>query len=541
MTLATSLRLASWSLLVATGIARAEPVRIEVTDLAAGVAYVTPGEQAGLRIGTRVTIGGATFVVDEVNAKTALIRPETGRHDRVAIGATGTAEVVPRPQPGPADQFREQWPPARPPAIEARPEAGSRPAAEARTRVTVIGSGFAGIASGLGDPANDRGRASGELRVISTLDGMGGRPLGLDLDLAARGYTIGWDHKAHFPVFVRAAQLRYGDAIAVGRLRYAATMIGMLDGARVAARRGAFEVAAFGGVVPDALSGAPNADAARFGAEAVWDAPDAAWQPRVALALQGSSFAGELDERRASLAASAGVARVRLDGWLEGQAFPSTNPFGAAPFEIVGAGFGVAWRSRVAHASLGGTFVRPERSLRLEAMLPGPWQCSRNTTGGCIGGDYWTAATGTVGLQGRAWSVDAVASIGQTRGLSIATPGDPTAIGVTGNGSAYVRGEVRTGTLRFFLAPAFGRSRFANWMGLDAGIGRELSRIDASIAYRPEVLEDASAPTLTLHSVVGELRSAIPSSMDLAVSAIATAASDRKVLAGLVTFVWRAR
>ena len=154
-------------------------------------------------------------------------------------------------------------------------------------------------------------------------------------------------------MFVRAAQLRYGDAadprLALGRLRYAASSVGMLDGGRASARVGAVEVAAFGGLVPDPLSGKPDTGASRFGGEVVYDAAAAAWQPRLAVTAHGSTWDGELDERRLSVVTSASREALRLDGWAELQAFPSDNPFDAGAVELTGAGATAQWRKRGRH------------------------------------------------------------------------------------------------------------------------------------------------------------------------------------------------
>ena len=522
------------------GVARAAPVEVQVIDVGGGVTYVSPGEDVGLRIGTRVAFGDVTLVVVEVNAKTAALRPETGQTAAAAIGARGTAEVTPRVPPRPPEAFREQWPPPVVPVKLERDLSSQVEGSRMRTRVTVIGSGFAAIGE-RGRSVSPRGRASGEARVIATFDELGGRPLGIDLDVAGRGYSIGFNREENDPIFVRAAQLRYGRTLAVGRLRHAATMIGMLDGGRVAVNVGALELAAFGGIVPDALSGEPDPDTARFGTEVAWDDPRASWQPRVALGVYGSTFEGELDERRAVIVASAGHERVWLDGWAEAQQFASDNPFGANTVELVGAGAGITWRSREAHAGIGATFLRPERSLRLEAVLPGDWQCARNAAGGCVGGDYWIATTGSAGLRRGGWSLDAVVSVGQTRGVSIGGQGDPLAIGIARDGAGYLRGELRTGRLRFFAAPAGGRTAFADWVAVELGTGIALARVDASIAYRPELLDERSGDRVTLHSAVAELRASVSPAVDVMLAALGTFGEDRSMLAVLATLVWRAR
>ncbi|MEO8699444.1 MAG: hypothetical protein ABI867_05345 [Kofleriaceae bacterium] len=521
------------ALVVWTGVAHAQPVAVKVTELVGDATYIEPGEEAGLRIGTRVTIDHATFVVVAVNAKTAAIGTQTGQLETTFVGATGTAEIVARPLPQPASAYREQWPPY-PSRTAERVAAGTveRDPAPPATRVTVIGSGF--IAANASET-----RGSGEARVIAAWDR---DRLGLDVDAAWRGYSAGWNREEREPVFVRAAQLRYGRVLAVGRLRYAASMLGMLDGARVATTADDFEIAAFGGLVPDALSSEPDVHATRFGTEAVWDGKRAPWQPRVALAIHGSTFEGKLDERRAVIAGSASEGRTWVDAWAEAQQFPGGNPFGAKAVELVGAGASIAWRGRVLRAGLGATFLRPERSLRLASVLPPEWQCSLDAAGQCAGGDYWMQTTATVGVRGEVWSVDAIFTLGQTRGLSIGSQADPVALGTVGDRSVYLRSEYRgSSRVRYFVAPAAGHTAFADWFGVETGVGFTLPKVDLSIAYRPERLDDGPEDRTTLHSAIVEVHASASSTIDLGAQVLGTLGDDRNALAALASVIWRVR
>jgi len=325
-------------------------------------------------------------------------------------------------------------------------------------------------------------------------------------------------------------------------LRHAAIGLGILDGARVGARIGTVELAAFGGLVPDPISGEPDTAAARFGAEVGWDDPEHAWQPRLALSAHGSTFDGELDERRLSIAGSAAHERLWLDGWAEAQSFADDNPFGASSLELVGAGAGTSWRTRGAHAGLGVTFLRPERSLRLAAGLPAEWLCTRDAANACAGGDRWIASTASAGLRGARWSLDAIVSLGQTTQLYTWKAGDPLRLASAVDVSGYLRGEVlASDRIRIFGAPAAGRSMFADWIAMEVGAGVTTGAVDASLAYRPELLTDARFDRVTLHGLVGELRVAASASLDLALVTLATLGPDRTMVAGLATFVWRAR
>ena len=121
----------------------------------------------------------------------------------------------------------------------------------------------------------DKDGSGGQIegQVVASFDRISDQPLAADVDAAVRLFGTGFDTGSRVPLFVRAAMLRCGDAndpsLAVGRLRYAATSVGMLDGGRAAFRTGHLELAAYGGLVPDPISGAPSSGASRFGAEAI--------------------------------------------------------------------------------------------------------------------------------------------------------------------------------------------------------------------------------------------------------------------------------
>jgi hypothetical protein len=507
----------------------AEPIPVKVIDVAGEQIYVEPGEDAGLRLGTRVTINKTTYVIAELNAKTAALRPERGRRGPVALDAAGVAEVVPKRPPRSAEAFHEQWPPAVPPARTDKPATIplGRDAGGGAGRVTVIGHAFGGTGA-------DEATGSAEARIVATFDNLGGRPLGIDLDLAGRAYGQGWNGDERIPIMVRTGQVRWSRLVALGRLRHAAIGVGMLDGGRVAIHAGKLELAAFGGLVPDPVSGEPDTDASRFGVELGWDDPLHDWQPRLAMTAYGSTFDGELDERRISLGGSVAHDRVWLDGWAEAQSFAADNPFGASSVELVGAGAGTSWRTREAHAGLGVTFLTPERSLRLAASLPPAWLCERDRMAMCVGGDRWIATTASAGFRRATWSLDAIISLGQTTQLTDAE----SAVDVSG----YLRGEVAAGDrVRIFGAPSAGRNAFSEWIAMEVGAGIASERVDATLSYRPELLTDGPFDRVTLHGLTGELRVAASPVVDLALVTLATLGEDRTMLAGLATIVWRVR
>ena len=403
------------------GRAEAEPpgarIEMHVTEVSGDIAFVDVGDAAGLAAGmpARFEPARGKPVVLEVTAKTAAIKLEGAT---VAVGETlYAARRAPHAQPKLADNTG-QWPdPVMPATIAAAPTAVELGGPdERRISLAIIGHTFGAIGQGYR-------RGEGEVRVIGSFQLLREMPLGADLDASARFYAKGYNTN-RAPLLVRAAALRYGDArspdLAVGRLRYAATSLGMLDGGRVSVHTGDVELAAFGGLVPDPIDGRPDTTASRFGAEMIYSDDESVMRPRVAVTAHASTWDGTLDERRLNLAASMVHGGAWLDAWAEVQSFAQDaahNPFGASAIEVVGAGASVEWRRRDAHLGADLTYLVPERSLRIAALIP-EWLCSRTPTMDpvepCTGNDRSVASTVSAGLRGDAWAIDGAGSIAYT-------------------------------------------------------------------------------------------------------------------------------
>jgi len=533
-------------LVAAVRVAAADPVPVKVIEVAGDAAYVSPGRAAGVIAGATVHINGHDYKVVEATAQTAVVKVGG---DPLHVGDGGTADVTPGvtsstrqlARPRPPEAFVGQWPDAVLPASRQNPAPVSLGAGKAPTQshVTILGKAYGGV-----DKKSHDGEVEG--RVIASFDLLEDRPLAADLDVAGRLFLAGVDSGTHTPVMVRAAQLRYGTAndprLALGRLRYAASAVGMLDGGRAAMRTGSFEVAAFGGLVPDPLGGKPDTGAARFGGEAIYDAADTAWQPRVAVTAYGSTWQGSLDERRLAVVSSASKQALRLDGWAELQSFPSNNQFDAKALEVTGAGTTAQWRKRGRHLGLDITFLRPERSRRLAAALPLEWLCTpvrvpNDAATTCGGGSSWTTANASAGWGGAHWNVDGIGSLTRAQGIDggLAGPGS----GLESSG--YLRGEVRFGSGRAEAAVSGGKASFGAWTAGEIGAAYvATNRFDVGARYRPELLDYvASTGPMLLHSVIGDVRYATSPAFDISVSAIATTGEDRKALAVLALFAWR--
>lgn len=515
----------------------ADRVAVRVVDLAGDTAYVEPGTTAGLHAGMHVRIGGRDVKLVECTEKTCSV------HAQLPLGATGVADAQAAgddanrteklPAPRPLEAFKDQWPAATLPATQQHPEAV--PLGETRARganhLALYGHLFGNL---------DKDGSGGQLeaRVVGSFDRIAESPLGADVDAAIRLFGTGSDSGAKVPLFVRAAQLRWGDpadpSLLLGRLRYAATSVGMLDGGRAAVRVGHLEIAAFGGIVPDPVSGAPDSGATRFGTEATYDLPTA-WHPHVVASVHGSTWNGQLDERRLSLAASANHESTWITGWAEAQLFDANNPWNAPAIDLTGAGASTEWRRRGSHLGLDVTFLRPERSLRLAAALPQSWLCATKPLPGtmpetCLGSDFWLAATFSGGIAGDYYTVDAVGSLGATQ--SIENQGDV---------SGYVRSELGPRATRAVVAVSGGHSAFSAWEAADLGVALSPSpRVDVSLTYRPERLDYvAQTDAFLLHNLVLDLHWSVSSAFDVALSALGTTGADRDMLALLTTLAWR--
>jgi len=516
-----------FALLLARSAAQAEPITMSITEVAGELAFVDAGEESALKPGMPVTAGTRTGVVVEVNAKTAAVRL-TG----AAIGEQLTAIPDAPPTPSKLADSTGQWPAPILPATQETPSVIPLRGAsdDRRVSLAIIGHAF-----GTAGQGNRRGE--GELRVIGSFELLRERPLGADLDASARVYAKGFD-RVRPPILVRAASLRYGDPtspdLALGRLHYATTGLGLLDGGRASLKLGSkYELAAFGGLVPDPIDGKPTTTASRFGTEFVYDDRESAYRPRLAIGAHGSTWRGELDERRLNVVATAVVGGTWLDAWTEVSSFAADNPFGASQIEVTGAGASVEWRRRDAHLGADITYIVPERSLRIAELIP-EWLCTRVPLAAgmaepCTGTDRFGAATIAGGVRGDAWALDGALSLAYTSAL--ATTFAP---------SGYLRGEWRRGIGSVHATASGGRTYFGDWVSGEVGAAIAPTRkFDVGLAYRPERLDETPFDAVVIHSIVADARASVTPALDLGAFVLTSFGANREVLAGMLTFALR--
>jgi hypothetical protein len=523
-----------------TRIAWADRVSVKVIEIAGDVAYIAPGATAGLKPEAKVAFGSSIGTIREVTAANASVKLDGLS---LTVGQSGSVDVAPGPAAGNAagaplraDAVAGGWPelitPAQVQQVKRVP-LGTTGRGKTRLHATVIAGGYAAA-------SRNARSIDGEARVIASWDALENRPLAMDVDASGRAFTAGYDRQLRVPFFVRAAQLRYGSAadprFALGRLRYAAASIGMLDGARGSIELGSLRVGAFGGIVPDPVSGKPDTSASRFGVEASYDAPEVAWQPRIAMVASGSTWQGALDERRLVLDFSAAHARTALSGWAEAQSFAASNPWGARAIELSGAGASAQWRDRTTRIGATVDFTRPERSLRLAAVLPPEWLCTRAAMPGtgsgepCGSGDYTVTGTLSAGTRLGRVALDGYGMVGRTHLVS-----------TTFDRSAYVRSEIAIAEHRVILGASAGKASFLSWNSAEGGLGTHIvSPLDLIVRYRGELLDyvGATAPVFQ-HSVIADAWYTVRATLDVKLSALATTGLDRDTVTLLTTFVWR--
>ena len=363
-------------------------ITVEVVDIAGGRAYLRPGEVAGVGVGSVVSIRDRRYRVVGATDKHIVIEMK-GRELRV--GMRGRASAKPSeaakpklPKPKPLSAYEGQWSEAVLPASQQTPEYVPLGTWSDGERVDLSLSTNIGGVIGLNDRDSSFGRASVRTRLHAEPFE---QPVFFDVDFAVQSWFAG--NIANRPgsssrpvVAVRELQFGYGTAmspqVAVGRLPFVAAGVGQLDGARVRSPSWAgFSIGAFGGTVPDPLDNLPTLDTTRFGGELVYQNPSLAAQPFVALSAHGSTYMGNIDERRLNAEFDVFPGTGRVAGHFELSLHDENNIWRAPRVEVSAAGFDAS--ARIGLFQITGRFDMrlPERSLWLTArILPLGYLCN---------------------------------------------------------------------------------------------------------------------------------------------------------------------
>jgi hypothetical protein len=538
--------------------AAAKSVEVTVFEVAGGRAYLQPGAQGAVRRNATVTLKGKEYRVVQASDSYAVI--ELG-DEPVREKDKGRASIVPEeedrptelPPPRPVSTWQNAWTAEEAPAGAQQPRyvpIGEQERNRKYDVTVTLASG--GIVPLRNQPGSSLFFLQLGARVHAEpwaapaafdFDGSLQQWAAADLSSRVGGTTRSW-------LWVRELLASYGTGgwyAGLGRMKYAASTLGTLDGARVQAPLGeGFSVGAFGGFLPNPLGGEVSLDAQRFGMEARFHRPDLDVRPEAALVVHGSTFGGALDERRVSGMFGLYPGPSRFGGHFEVSAFDPNNPWKASPVEVTAAGLDQS--VRVGSFEFGGRFdiLQPERSRWLATFLPSSWFCKTVPAGGGASpvGEPCDGASTTRGLGSISASVilgDVSLAVGGTAMVEVPqTDAEPRVLGVFASGRIVRIFKV----LRLEGSASYSNATYMDMFGGSAGPGISLidNALDVGAYYRIAAIQYASLPSNVLENAVGGTAVLFPSStMMFTLQGEGITGNDVSSLFLFGTVAWRPR
>jgi hypothetical protein len=526
-------------------------------EVAGSRVYVRPGATAGVHRNATASIRGVKYTVVEASDSYAVIDAgDDPPHEQDKGWATVVAEQDERPaelpRPRSLDSWQHAWSMQEAPADSQRPRFVPLGAEDRDRRYDVRLSMAAG---GLIPLPGQVGSsfATGQLNARVHVERFDA-PAALDLDASLQGWAAA-DLAARVGaptrpmVFVREllASVSLGRWYAgAGRMKYAASTLGTLDGLRLRRELGdGFSVGAFGGLLPNPLSGAPALDAQRFGIEGHYARPDLAWRPEAALVVHGSTFGGRLDERRVSGLFGLYPGPSRFGGYFEVSNFDANNPWNAPRVALTAAGLDQS--IRLGRFELGARFdVRqPERSRWLASYLPSSWFCT-TVPAPASNPTQPEPCDGTVSTRGYG-HVDASVEIDRFRlavgGMAVRDLTQSNEADMVG-GFATARVVRIARALRIEASGNYSRATYLDMYGGTAGPGITLLQdaVDLSAYYRLAVLQyRAFTTSLTQNGIGGALVLFPSAELLFTLQAEGITGNDTKALMVFGTATWRPR
>jgi hypothetical protein len=307
-----------------------------------------------------------------------------------------------------------------------------------------------------------------------------------------------------------------------------------------------FSVGAFGGLLPDPLSGAPATDAQRFGVEATYSRPEADLRPEASIVVHGSTFGGTLDERRISGVLGLFPGATRLGGHFEVSNFSSDNPWKASSIELTAAGLDASTRFSVFEVGARFDLRQPDRSRWLASYLPPTWFCRTvpAPAGSPPGpepcdGSVSTRALGAVDLGMTIGPVSLVVG-GTKMGDLTQTGGAPDMTGGFATGRVVRIARIA----RVDVSANYSKATYLDMYGGSAGPGLTLfdDVFDLGSYFRYERLTYRSVSTSLTESAFGGTAMLFPSSVLLfTLQGEAMTGEDMKAFMILGTAMWRPR
>jgi hypothetical protein len=539
----------------AAPVAAATSIEVTVLQLAGTQAYLQPGANGGVRRGATVVIHRKEYPVVETSDSYAVIDvgadpPQEFEKGQATV--VSVAEETPRElaKPQPLSAWGHAWTEAEPPATSQSPRFVPLGSSERDRRWDVRLAAAAGGSIPLGR-GGSLSRAEIDARVHA--EPFAG-PTDLDLDLSLQGwFADNLDARAGAaarPVlWVRELLVSHSMGVwsgGIGRMRYAASTLGTLDGARVRASVGeGVSIGAFGGLLPNPLSGAPSLDAERFGVEATYSRPELGFRPEAALVLHGSTFGGGLDERRVSGTLGIYPGASRVGGYFEVSNFDANNPWKAPAVELTGAGVDASTRVGVLQFGARVDVLQPERSRWLASFLPASWFC--RTVPASVGSSGAEPCDGGASTRATA-AVDASLAIddvsltvgGTTTGYLAQSDATPNMAGAFAAGRVIRLAKIA----RIDASAGYSRATYLDMLSGGGGPGVTLlgDAVDLSAYYRSATLRYRLSGTSLLQQTLGINVGLFPSSeVVFTLQSEATVGDDSKALLIFGTAMWRPR
>jgi len=539
----------------------ASTIPVTVVELAGTDAYIKPGANGGVHRGAIVSLGGkeysvtlttGAFAVIDVS-KSPLHEQDTGVASMVSEEEEKPKELV---KPRPLATWSQSWTELAPIANEQTPTfvpLGGNNERNRRWDVR-LSTAFGGLfPTGGNGPSTIRAELNARIHA-EPFDAPLMAPISFDFDASLqRWFGPGIDARdgsaARPVIWLREMLVGYSSGgwyAGLGRMRYAASTLGTLDGTRVQAPLGqGFAIGAFGGVLPDPLSGEPSLVAQRFGVEATFNRPELALRPEAGLVLNGSMFQGSLDERRLSGMFGIYPGLSRFGGHFEVSSFDSNNPWKASPIEVTAAGLDGSVRAGIFQFGGRVDVRQPDRSRWLASFLPAYWFCRTVPSA--------TAATGTEACDGSVSTralgeLDAGVEVGKvsftiggTRITDLTqTGGAPDMTGAVASGRVVRIAKI----VRIEASGNYSEATYLKMYGGSAGPGLTLfdDALDVSAYYRNATLEYRSVSTSLVQNGFGGTVMLFPSPVVIfTLQTEAITGDDTNALLVFGTMMWRPR
>jgi hypothetical protein len=498
-------------------------------EIAGSRAYLQPGAQGSVRRNAIVTLKNKDYRVVQASDSYAVIDlGDEPVHEKDKGRATIVAEEEDKPSelppPRPLSTWQRAWTEEEAPASAQEPRYVPIGEQERNRRYDVtLSLASGGLIPLKNQPGSSlffmqlgaRVHAEPFANVPAAFDFDGSYQQWAAADLSSR---VGGTTRSFFWVREMLASIGSGGWYAgVGRMKYAASTLGTLDGARVQAPLGAgFSVGAFGGFLPNPLGAEVSLDAQRFGMEARFNRPDLDVRPEAALVVHGSTFGGTLDERRVSGMFGLYPGPSRFGGHFEVSAFDPDNQWKASPVEVTAAGLDQS--VRVGNFEFGGRFdlLQPERSRWLASFLPSSWFCKTvpaaggaSTVGEPCDGNSTTRGLGS--LNAGLTLGDVSLAAGATAMVEVPqTDAEPRVLGVFASGRVVRILRV----LRLEGSASYSNATYLDMIGGTVGPGLTLldDRLDVGAYYRIAAIQYASVTSNALQNAVGGTAVLFPNS-----------------------------